>query len=383
MTEKKRLRILVLWGGAHFDGLLQHGFLENPDHDFEIVSGNRSRKKSGHAISLAGLFRLRRWLARGEFDLVISGPVQNTPVLSPYRRFFTRLAHTLRFLLFKHSQLDTWWTAWLVNRKGGGTVPLAVVDFYDISFVLPQDFPLLQAATLYYKLNLYFWPRRSLLPLESLIGRSKVLPLVTKLRPMSQGIPRDLIPATVRPMAERDIDVCFTGTIIPTRSKDDHDALAELAYNPVRREIYERLVKMKGRYRMYVLDGMVPWEEYRELLQRSRLVVCTESFGCETYRHNDVAASGAVPLVNWMYATNYLPFEPDVHAIYFSMIGQDFERTVDRALADPGKLAQIAQAARDLVVHHKQRQHIGEHIIRETLAEAERLRSGGNALPKA
>ena len=195
---------------------------------------------------------------------------------------------------------------------------------------------------------------------------------------MSQGIPRDLIPATVRPMAERDIDVCFTGTIIPTRSKDDHDAFAELAYNPVRREIYERLVKMKGRYRMYVLDGMVPGRNTGNCSSAPALSSCTESFGCETYRHNDVAASGAVPLVNWMYATNYLPFEPDVHAIYFSMIGQDFERTVDRALADPGKLAQIAQAARELVVHHKQRQHIGEHIIRETLAEAGKIRAASS-----
>ena len=305
--------------------------------------------------------------------------MQNTPVLSPHRRFFTRVAHFIRYFFFRRSQLDTWWTAWLVNRRGGGTVPLAVIDFYDISFVLPQDFPLLQAATLFYKLNLYFWPRRSLLPLENLLGRTRVLPFVPKLRPLSQGIARQLILPKVRPMAERDIDVCFTGTIIPTRSKDDHDAYAELAYNPIRREIYERLVKMKGRFRMFVLDGLVPGDEYRELLQRSRLIVCTESFGCETFRHNDVAAAGAVPLVNWMYATNYLPFEPDVHAIYFSMIGQDFERTVERALADPDKLARIAEAARDLVINHKQRGQIGEHIIRETLAEADKIRAGAAA----
>ena len=77
-----------------------------------------------------------------------------------------------------------------------------------------------------------------------------------------------------------------------------------------------------------------------------------------------------MPLVNWMYATNHLPFEPDVHAIYFSLIGEDFERTVERALADPAKLAEIAAAARDLVVNHKQRQIVGEFIVRETLAAA-------------
>jgi hypothetical protein len=371
MTESRRLRILVVWGASHFDGLLQHGFLENPDHDFEIVSGDRSKAKSGHAASLGRLFSLRRRLAAGEFDLVISGPVQTTPSLSRYRRFFTRLAYALRFLKpGKRRMLDTWWVPWLVNRKGGGTVPLAVIDFYDTSFVLPQDYPLLQAATLYFKLNLYFWPRRSLMPLEMLFGRKLVTPLAPKLRPLTNGIPRELVPATVRPMAERDIDICFTGNTIPQRSEGDIDPLINLTFNPIRREIYQRLVKLKDRYRIFALDGTVPWEEYRELLQRSRLVVCTESFGCETYRHNDVAASGGVPLVNWMYATNYLPFEPDVHAIYFSMIGEDFERTVARALADPAKLAEIAHAARELVVNHKQRQTVGDHIIRETLAAA-------------
>jgi hypothetical protein len=173
-------------------------------------------------------------------------------------------------------------------------------------------------------------------------------------------------------MAERDIDICFTGTTVPIRSKEDADPFLNLTSNPIRRDIYERCVKLKDRYRVFALDGLVPKDEYRELLQRSKLVVCTESFGCETYRHNDVAASGAVPLVNWMYATNHLPFEPDVHAIYFSMIGDDFERTVARALGDPAKLEEIARQARDLVVHHKERQIFGDHVIRETLATAKK-----------
>jgi hypothetical protein len=375
MTEPKRLRILVVWGASHFDEMLQDDFLDNPDHDFEIVSGNRSKTKSPHAASWGRLRSLRRRLAAGEFDLVISGPVQNSPKLSRYRSVATRFAHALRFFTSKRSMLDTYWVPWLVNRKGGGTVPLAVIDFYDASFVLPQDFPLLQAATLYFKLNLYFWPRRSLMPLEHLFGRKHVTPLTPKLRPMTNGIPRELVPATVRPMAERDIDICFTGSIVPKRSADDPDPLINLTFNPIRRDIYNRVVKLKDRHRVFALDGMVSWEEYRELLQRSKLIVCTESFGCETYRHNDVAASGGVALVNWMYATNHLPFEPDVHAIYFSLIGDDFERVVERALTDPDKLAKIGQAARELVVNHKQRQIVGEFIIRETLAAAKQQES--------
>ncbi len=43
---------------------------------------------------------------------------------------------------------------------------------------------------------------------------------------------------------------------------------------------------------------------------------------------------------------------------------------MERALADPAKLAEIAAAARDLVVNHKQRQIVGEFIVNETLAAA-------------
>jgi hypothetical protein len=364
----KKLRILVVWGASHFDELLKDAFLDNPAYDFEIVSGHRSKTKSPHAATLGRLFDLRRRLRRGEFDLVLCSPVQNTPWLPRYRGLGTRLGNALRFLIYKRGMLDSWWVPWLMARCAGGTVPLAVIDFLDTSFVLPKDFPLLEVATLYYKLNLYFWPRRSLMPLEALFGRRHVTPLLPKLRPMTNGVPRRLIPDTVRPMAERDIDILFTGTTIPNRGPEDPDPFLDLTYNPIRRDIYERCVKLKDRFRVFAVDGLVPKEEYRELLQRARLVVCTESFGCETYRHNDVAASGAIPLVNWMYATNHLPFEPDVHAIYFSMIGGDFERVVARALADPAKLEAIARAARDLVVNHKERQIFGDYVIREVLS---------------
>jgi hypothetical protein len=371
-TEKK-LRILVLWGASHFDDYLRDVFLDNPKYDFEIVSGDRSKKKSPHAASLSRLFSLRRRLKRGDFDLVISSPVQNTP-WPKHRRLATRLGHALRYFTYKRSMLDAWYTPWLM--EAAPAVPLAVIDFLDTVFVLPKDYPLLKAATLYFKLNLFFWPRRSLMPLETYLGVKRVVPLTPKLRPLTNGIPRHLIPETVRPMAERDIDICFTGTVIPRRSEGDIDPFPDLTYNPIRQEIYERCVKLKDKYRVFVLNGLVPKEEYRELLQRSKLVVCTESFGCETWRHNDVAASGGIPLVNWLYSQNHLPFQPDVHAIYFSMIGDDFERTVARALADPAKLEEIARAARDLVVNYKERQVVGEFIIRETLAAkfADRVR---------
>jgi len=367
-SPEKRLRILVLWGAAHFEYYLRDLFLTNPKYDFEIVSGDRSSQRSPHAASWSRLWSLRRRLARGEFDLVISGPVQNSAWPRP-KRLATCLAQAFRYFTYKHRMLDTFWTAWLLSGPVRGKVPLAVIDFLDTSYVLPKDYPLLKAATLYFKLNLYFWPRRSLMPLETFLGMRRVTAFTPKLRPLTNGVLKNRIPKTARPMRERDIDLCFTGTIIPGRSPDDVNIFGELAHNPIRREIYERCLKLKDRCNVYCVNGIVPKEEYLELLQRWKLMVCTESFGCETFRHYEAGAAGAIPLVNWPYATNYMPFQPDVHAIYFSLIGDDFERTVARALADPAKLEEISRNTRAFTIQHKERGHVGEVIIEETLRE--------------
>ncbi len=367
---QKRLRLLVLWGPSHFEEFLGPLLLANPAYDIEIVSGDRSSGRSPHAAPWSRLLSLRARLARGEFDLVVSGPVQTAAWPRP-KGFWTCLAHAARYLTVRQRRLDSYWTPWLLSGAARGKVPLAVVDFLDTSFVLPKDFPLLQAATLYFKINLYFWPRRSLMPLENLYGQRRVIDLTTKLRPLTNGVPKSRIPATVRPMQERDVDLLFTGTIQPGRSADDPNLFGDLTHNPIRQQIYERVCKLRdqGKYKIVCHNERVTHAEYFELLQRAKLVVCTESFGCETWRHYEAGAAGAVVLANWPYAQNYMPYEPDVHAIYFSLIGDDFERAVVRALADPAKLDAISRNVRAFTLAHKDRGHVGDMIVEETLRE--------------
>jgi glycosyltransferase involved in cell wall biosynthesis len=372
--SQKRLRILVLWGASYFEEYLPDFFLDNPKYDFEIVSGDRSSGPSPHAASLGRLWSLRRRLKRGEFDLVISGPIQNSAWPRP-KGLATCLAQAFRYFTYKRRRLDSYWAPWLLSGTVRGKVPLAVFDFLDTPYVLPKDFPLLKAATLYFKVNLFFWRRQSLMPLENFFGMRRVISFTSKLRPLTHGIAPRSIPAKARSMRERDIDLCFTGTIVPLKSPDDMNPFVDLTQNPIRQEIYERCEKLKNRYRVFCSHGLVPLEEYRELLQRSKLIVCTESFGCETFRHYGVSAAGAVPLINWPYAQNYLPLQPDVQAIYFSLMGDDFERTIARALSDPEKLDEIAQNARAFTLKHKMRGDIGEMIIDETLREHAKRRA--------
>jgi hypothetical protein len=376
LAAEKRLRILVLWGPSHFKFFLDELLLNNPKYDIEIVSGDRTSGRSPHAASWGRLLSLRKRLARGDFDLVVSGPVQNSAWPRP-KRLATCLAQAFRYFTYKHRMLDSYWAPWLLAGEAGRKVPLAVVDFLDTSFVLPKDFPLLKAATLYFKINLYFWPRRSLMPLENLYGQRRVIDYTRKLRPLTNGVRKERIPATARPMKERDIDLCFTGNITQQRSEADPNLFGDLTHNPIRRQVYERVQKLQeaGKYKVFCLNDRVGPEEYFELLQRSKLVVCTESYGCETWRHYEAGAAGAVPLANWPYATNYMPYEPDVHAIYFSLIGDDFERTVARALGDPAKLEEISRNVRAFTLAHKERGHVGEMVVEETLREWQKVRS--------
>jgi hypothetical protein len=229
-SPEKRLRILALWGASHFESFFTETFLKNPSYDIEIVSGDRTSGPSPHAASWSRLRQLRKRLERGEFDLVISGHTQNS-AWPLNKRLATRLAQAGRYLTYKHRMLDTWWAPWLLSGLED-KVPLAVTDYLDTSYILPRDYPLLKACTLYFKVNLYFWPRRSLMPLETSLGIRRVLPHGAKLRPLSHGLARRKMPEKARPMRERDVDLAITGRSRQTRAAGDADPFPNSAPIP-------------------------------------------------------------------------------------------------------------------------------------------------------
>jgi hypothetical protein len=338
---EKPLRLLALGRPAYLQAWFADLFFDDPAYDIEVASAGGEND-----FSWSRLFELRQRARRGEFDLVLCAPLPAAaPALEAFR--MRALLAALR-----------------------GRTPIAVVDFLETSYVLPGDYPLLRACTLYFKRNLYFWSRRSLLPLETFHGRRRVTTLTAKMRPLSAGLPRREIPDTIRPLHERDIDVCYVGRDEASRGPAGFDSFPALGSPWLDREIQARVLGLKDRWRIFCVDGAVSDEECRELFQRSRLVVFAESLGGETSRHYQAAAAGAVPCLSWPSAQNHLPLQPERHAIYFSPIGQDFERTVERALGDPARLEQIAQEARAFVRERKDPRQIGQWIVEETLRKA-------------
>lgn len=342
------IRILAFWPAADFEDFLEPGFLNRPEYEVEIVSGNRTSGKSPYAADESRLRSLRRRLEAGEFDLVVSGNIWNTP-RPGNKGFWTTLAQSARFYTYKRSMLDCWWAPRL-TRGLTDRVPFAVIDLRDPFYVLPWDFPLLQACTHYFKRELFAWPRRSLLPLATFRGNRDVMPHEGKLLPLSYGVHHGKIPADALPMAQRDIDLFISGL-----------------GNPVRDEIKDRCRKLASRYKVELVDTKAAKLNYNDFLQRSKLVVCTESYGCETWRQYEASANGAVPLINYPYVRHHKPMEPDEHAIFFSMAGDDFEKQVDRALSNPALLEKISRQTRQFTIDHKDRRRIADYIVQTTL----------------
>jgi hypothetical protein len=237
-------------------------------------------------------------------------------------------------------------------RYGQSKTPLAVIDARDGHYVYPWDLPLLKAATLYFKKDLMNWTRRALLPLQDYYREKNIAPYTDKLRPMSLALDESRFAPSARPVKERDIDIFMSGS-----------------ENPLRKIIRERCVKLGGRYRVVAQQGLLTPEEYREMLQRSKLAICMESYGGETWRQYEVAAAGAVPVLPWPFTQVTEALVPDEHAFYFSYIADHFERTIDAALSDGERLQRVSTAAREFVLEKKGRKRLINYVVETTLAE--------------
>lgn len=352
-----RRRILAFWPASDFVEYFTPAFLNNPDFEVEIVSGDRTSVKSPYAAGYARLAQLRRRVERKEFDLIISGTVWNM-AWPPHKRLATQLAQAFRYHTYKRGMLDTYLAPGFARLAARAGVPFVTLDLRDPCFVYPWDWPLLRDSFLYFKRELFFWPVRSLQPLSIYFG-AQVNDHESKLRPLSYGTPPGSTPETIRDFAERDIDVFMSGSM-----------------NPLRVELARRLERLKGEFNIEVHLQPLERADYLDRLSRSKLVLCVESFGCETWRMYQASAAGSVPLLNWPYVQNAFPLEPNRHAIYYSYIADDLECQVRKALADPVKLAEISQATHLFSRQYKERAALGRYVVETALEEFGRKQRG-------
>jgi hypothetical protein len=360
------LRLLIIGWDMEKDFFYKPALLENPNYQCEIMAKEVDAIAPGHhRVSWPNLFKLRRRLEAGEFDLVVSNYVNDTP-WPRHKGPLTQFVKGLKTLATKRIEtVDAYFTPWLMKRLRD-RMPMAVVDTSDFFFIPARDFDLLRACTLFFKMNLFHLPNRSLVPLMEEKGWRQVIPLTAKLRPLTCGAWAKFMPKEVRPMKDRDIDLFFSGSLFRYQDEGENSP-RYYGQNFIRLDIMKRVQKLAEKYRIVCQEGMLSDEDYMEMLQRAKLVVCTESLGSETSRPYEVSASGSVPLINWPFTQNYQMLEPNEHAIYFSLIGNDFEKTVEQSLRNPELLASISVKTREHTLKYKQRPLIGDYIVNETM----------------
>jgi hypothetical protein len=345
MSAKKR-KLLMLWSSYDFAHIFQTSFHDHPDFQIELVSAE------GHAHQKAGyrrLLELRRQVDAGKFDLVIANNINRSP-FPGNKGWATTAGLAARLFTYQHRRLDSWWAPWIV-RGGRSRTPLAVVDSRDGHYVYPWDLRLLEACKFYFKKDLMYWPRRALMPLQNYFTEKRVKPHEGKLRAMSMGVEENRFVANPRPIKDRDIDIFMSGS--------ENSLLRKL--------VREKCEALASRYKVEVHTQMIPQEKYEEMLQRSKLVVCVESYGGETWRQYEVAAAGAVPIMSWPYTQVHDPLLPDEHAFYFSYMADHFERTVADALGNPTRLQRMATAGAQYIRAKKGRRQLLDYIVDTTL----------------
>ena len=342
----RKKKLLIFWSTTDFELIYQSAFADHPDYDVELVScQGRPHEQAGYRR----LWCLRKEVDAGKFDLVLANNIMRSP-FPGNKGWATTASLAARLFTFQRRRMDTWWAPWVV-RYGRSATPLAVIDGRDSHYVYPWDLPLLKAAKLFFKRDLMNWPRRALMPLQDYYTEKKIKPYYEKLRPMSGGLEEAFFASGARPMKDRDIDLFMSS-----------------ANNPLRRMIREKCLGLAGRYRVVAHEELLSFAEYQEMLQRSKLVVCVESYGGETRRQYEVAAAGAIPLMSWSYTQVTDPLVPDVHAFYFSYIADHFERTVERALSDEDRLQGVSEATRSFMLEKKRRRLLLNYIVETTLA---------------
>ena len=346
MTMPKKKRLLVFWSTSDFIDVYQSSFAHHPDYEIELVS---ARGLPHEQAGYRRLLRLRKEVDEGKFDLVLVNSVMRSP-FPGNKGWATTASLATRYLTYQHRRMDTWWAPWVV-RYGKSKTPLAVIDARDSHYVFSWDLPLLRACKFYFKRDLMNWTMRALQPLQNYYTDKKIEPYLGKLQPMSLGLEESRFAATSRSMKDRDIDIFMSG-----------------GDNPLRRLVREKCERLSGRYRVHLHKGLLPLDQYKEMLQRVKLAVCIESLGGETWRQYEVAAAGAIPLMSWPYTQVHEPLIPDEHAFYFSYIADHFERIVDEALCDSDRLQRISDAARQFVLEKKGRRRLLNYVVETTLA---------------
>ena len=324
-------------------------------------------------LKLRDLWRLRKELRAGRYDLVIAC-ANDDPIWRIDRNWFANLRKVLKKLVRWPASLGLYLVPWMLKQAD---VPLAIYEWEDNTAIARKNWGLLDRATLYFKtqtprnpFKAFFFqdPRND--DIFNIIRRPLYVERVEKIRPFTVGI---TVPENwaSRQNVEKKTDIFFAGPV---------------GYSYVRAEGLRQLEAL--REQGYIIDLVVTDQQPRlapeEFLRRCAeawLSWSPEGAGWDCARHYWGPLMGSVPLLNHPDTRRHRPLLDGVHAFYYGVESDDFQRVARLALADKARLRQMAQAGEAHVRANHTVPALADYLISETLATASKNRAAQTARP--
>lgn len=303
-------------------------------------------------------------LTAPDLDLVVCHTLDLAP-LSPH------------WWLRKIGNRDTWQRGIAFNSavaphflRFARRAPLAVVDFSDQFTFAKPDLFLLRRATAVFKRELPVDAWQSLhgiasarLPSRKARGRTQNRALVAKLEPIPLGLRLGTdMDAFPKAPAQKTADIFFAG-VRDNASTIRSQGFAEL-----------KALAAEG-WRIDIPEERLPLADFFARAAAAHLVWSPEGFGWDCFRHYETPLCWSVPLINSPTILRHAPMRDGEHAIFYDPEPGGLARAARAALAEPGRLQAMAEAARRHVLSRHMREQQVEHIVRTTLTRTGRAQA--------
>ena len=292
-----------------------------------------------------------RWLGEPQVELIVVHPTFYAPWSW---RWLSRALFSRRVLKGPPPLLRALAPQLLRWR---GRAPMVVVDHEDLPLINRNNFFLLDRCRLYFKRELpvdrwrvFLKTAHPNLPTARFRKARLNLSRLSRLRPLSLGLPLGSQIAPVQADPEKRSDVFFAGRIEGSSSLRAQ-GVAELT-----------ALEAQG-IKVDIPPAPLPPEEFYRRCGAAWLVWSPEGYGWDCFRHYEALACGSVPVINTPTIERYAPLAANEHALYYDAEPGGLTQAVLSALADKPGLQRIARSGRAHVLARHTPSAIARYVV--------------------
>jgi hypothetical protein len=258
----------------------------------------------------------------------------------------------------------------LLSLLQAANVPIAGADTSDTPVIDNSRFPIFAASKIFFKRELPTNPTHSFLYTSDRAedpGNIMRIPFfsqgLSKLCPVSLGVPDARFEQLAALNPAKDIDVFFAGTVT-------NRAARQTGLREIQRLEQDGL-------RVVATGKKFTDAEYLALAARALVCWSPEGFGFDCFRTYEVAALGSIPLLKSPPIRAYAGFRAGVDALFYTHEALDLYEMLKASLVEPSKLAAMGKVARERVRLHHRDSSLAAYMLKTLLGDGE----NGSAMP--